>query len=83
MLQLCRRARERAAPQGVAQIGSVSRHGHAFIDWALPNEWTNKPAHLNAAHVPNDVGFATKPKIARRMMARAITARGPFSFAAR
>src|SRR6201982_2438544 len=62
----------------------VSRHGHAFIDRALylPKEWTDVPARLKAAHVPNDVGFAPKPKIARRMIARAIAAKVPFSFVA-
>lgn len=47
----------------------VSRHGHAFIDRALypPKEWTDEAARLKAAHVPSDVGFATKPKIARRI----------------
>jgi SRSO17 transposase len=62
----------------------VSRHGHAFIDRALylPKEWTDDPARLKAAHVPSDVGFATKPKMARRMIARAIAAKVPFSFVA-
>src|SRR5437868_11938853 len=52
----------------------VSRHGHAFIDRALylPKEWTDEPARLKAAHVPSDVSFATKPKIARHMIARAV-----------
>jgi len=36
----------------------------------LPNEWTDDPARLKAAHVPSDVGFATEPQIARRMVAR-------------
>jgi SRSO17 transposase len=59
----------------------VSRHGHAFIDRALylPKEWTDEPARLKAAHVPDDLGFATKPKIARRMITRAIVAKVPFS----
>ncbi|MFQ3458966.1 IS701 family transposase [Bradyrhizobium sp. UFLA01-814] len=62
----------------------VSRHGHAFIDRALylPKEWTDDPARLKAAHVPSDVGFATKPKIARQMITRAIVAKVPFSFVA-
>src|ERR1700751_4047857 len=62
----------------------VSRHGHAFIDRVLylPKEWTDDPARLKAAHVPSDVGFATKPKIARRMIARAIAAKVPCSFVA-
>src|SRR5271157_5290327 len=55
----------------------VSRHGHAFIDRALylPKEWTDDPERMTAAHVPDDVGFATKPQIARRMIARAIAAK--------
>ena len=59
----------------------VSRHGHAFIDRALylPKDWTDDPTRLKAAHVPDDVGFATKPQIARRMIARAIAAKVPFS----
>jgi len=62
----------------------VSRHGHAFIDRALylPKEWTDDPDRLKAAHVPDKVGFATKPRIACRMIARAIAARVPFSFVA-
>jgi SRSO17 transposase len=60
----------------------VSRHGHAFIDRALylPKEWTDDAQRLKAAHVPKDVSFATKPQIARRMIARAIAAKVPFSF---
>lgn len=62
----------------------VSRHGHAFIDRALylPKEWTDDPARMMAARVPDDVDFATKPQIARRMIARAIAAKVPFSFVA-
>ncbi len=62
----------------------VSRHGHAFIDRALylPKEWTDDPKRLKAAHVPEDVSFASKPQIARRMIARAIAAKVPFSFVA-
>jgi SRSO17 transposase len=62
----------------------VSRHGHAFIDRALhlPKEWTDEPTRLKAAHVPRDAGFATKPRIARQMIARAIAAKELFSFVA-
>jgi SRSO17 transposase len=62
----------------------VSRHGHAFIDRALylPKEWTDDRRRLKAAHVPNNVEFATKPQIARRMITRAIAAKVPFSFVA-
>lgn len=62
----------------------VSRHGHAFIDRALylPKEWTDDRKRLKAAHVPEDVRFATKPQIARSMILRAIAAGVPFGFVA-
>jgi SRSO17 transposase len=62
----------------------VSRHGHAFIDRALylPKVWTDDSVRMRAAHVPEGVGFATKPQIARRMIARAIAAKIPFCFVA-
>jgi SRSO17 transposase len=37
---------------------------------------------MKAAHVPADVSFATKPQIARQMIARVIAAKVPFSFVA-
>jgi SRSO17 transposase len=62
----------------------VSRHGHAFIDRALylPKEWTDDPDRLEATYVPADTGFATKPKLATRMIARAIAASVPFKWVA-
>jgi len=62
----------------------VSRHGHAFIDRALylPKAWTDDPARMAAAHVPADVGFATKPRLARRMIERALASGVPFAWVA-
>jgi SRSO17 transposase len=62
----------------------VSRHGHAFIDRALylPKSWTDDPVRLKAAHVPDDVGFATKPRLAARMIERAVAASVPFAWVA-
>ncbi len=62
----------------------VSCHGHAFIDRALylPKIWTDDPARLKAAHVSDDVGFATKPKLAARMIGRALAAHVPFAWVA-
>jgi SRSO17 transposase len=62
----------------------VSRHGHAFIDRALylPKGWTDDPDRLAATYVPADTGFATKPKLATRMIARAIAAAVPFKWVA-
>ena len=52
----------------------VSGKGHAFIDRALylPKAWTDDRARRAAAHVPEDVTFATKPQLARAMIERAI-----------
>ena len=62
----------------------VSRHGHAFIDRALylPKAWTDDPARLAAAHVPQGTGFATKPALAIQMIHRAIAAGVPFGWVA-
>ena len=62
----------------------VSRHGHAFIDRALylPKAWTDDPARLAASQVPPEVGFATKPRLAGRMVERAIAAGVPFAWVA-
>src|SRR6202161_2075538 len=62
----------------------VSRHGHAFIDRALylPKAWTDDPARMAAAHVPARTGFATKPRLALAMIARAIAASVPFRWVA-
>src|ERR1700761_5048623 len=62
----------------------VSRHGHAFIDRALylPKPWASDSARRTAAHVPEEVGFATKPQLASRMIQRAIEANVPFAWVA-
>ncbi len=60
----------------------VSQHGHAFIDRALymPKAWTDDPARLAAAHVPEEVRFAPKPRLALDMTERVIAAGVPFSW---
>jgi SRSO17 transposase len=62
----------------------ASQRGHAFIDRALylPKAWTGDPARLASAHVPPEVGFATKPRLAGRMVERAIAAGVPFAWVA-
>jgi SRSO17 transposase len=53
--------------------------GHAVIDRELylPRSWTRDPERCRAAGVPAQVGFATKPALARRMLARALDAGVP------
>ena len=47
--------------------------GHALVDRALylPKEWTDDPDRCREAGVPAGVGFATKPRLAERMLRRA------------
>jgi SRSO17 transposase len=60
----------------------VSDKGHAFIDRALylPRAWADDPARRAAAHVPQEIAFATKPHVARAMIERAIVAGVPFAW---
>ena len=66
-----------------AQVGVflayTSRHGTAFIDRALylPEEWTDDPPRCRAAGVPEATAFATKPGLAKVMLARAFAAGVP------
>ena len=46
--------------------------GQALIDRELylPKEWTADRERCRAAHVPGQVGFATKPRLAEQMIDR-------------
>ena len=58
--------------------------GHALIDRELylPKSWTADPARCAAAGIPEDTAFATKPALARRMIARTLDAGVPASWVA-
>jgi SRSO17 transposase len=53
--------------------------GHAMVDRELylPKSWTDDPERLAAAGVPEQVGFATKPDLARAMLCRTLDAGVP------
>jgi SRSO17 transposase len=53
--------------------------GHAMVDRELylPRSWTDDPARCRAVGVPDEVGFATKPKLATAMICRALDAEVP------
>lgn len=66
-----------------AQVGVflayASPRGVAFLDRTLylPEDWTNDHARCQAAGIPDEVTFATKPELARRMLERARAAQVP------
>jgi SRSO17 transposase len=57
----------------------ASDAGHAVIDRELylPKGWINDPERCQAAGVPDQVGFATKPALATTMLTRALEAGVP------
>lgn len=65
-------------------LGYASRHGRALIDRALylPECWTKDAERCRQAGIPDNVAFATKPKIARTLVQRAIQAKVPFAWVA-
>lgn len=63
-------------------LGYASRYGRALIDRTLylPQTWAEHADRRAEAGVPDQVRFATKPKLGRAMLARAHAAGVPFSW---
>lgn len=68
------------------QVGTflayASARGHALVDRELylPQSWTGDRDRCQLAGIPDDVEFTTKPRLAQRMLARAIDAGVPFAW---
>src|SRR5919197_812602 len=68
------------------QIGTflayASQHGHALIDRELylPASWTDDRERCREAGIPDEIGFATKPRQLMAMLARAFAAGVPFAW---
>ena len=60
-------------------LSYASRRGHALIDRELylPRSWTCDKARCAAAGIPEGTVFATKPRLARAMIGRALDAGTP------
>lgn len=55
-------------------LAYASSKGHTFLDRELylPRDWTEDPERRREAGVPEEVEFATKPQLAKRMLERAL-----------
>lgn len=63
-------------------LAYATDRGHALIDRELylPETWTGDRDRARAAGIPDEVGFATKPRLGMAMLERAITAGVRFSW---
>jgi SRSO17 transposase len=63
-------------------LAYASPKGHALIDRELylPDSWTDDRPRCREAGIPDQVGFRTKPQLARRMLERALDARVPVAW---
>ena len=69
------------------QVGVFAAYARATAtpsstEGGICRAWTDDPARLAIAHVPSDVSFATKPRIAVQMIKRALAANVPFAWVA-
>jgi SRSO17 transposase len=60
-------------------LAYATARGHALIDRELylPRDWIDDPARRKQADVPEDIVFATKTQLGRRMLERAFAAQIP------
>lgn len=60
-------------------LGYASPQGYTFLDRELylPKSWTDDQERCRMAGVPEEVKFATKPQLARKMLERAFNAKVP------
>ena len=65
-------------------LGYASRQGRALIDRALylPEDWAADEERRRVAGVPEDVAFATKPKLGRALLEHAVAAGVPCAWVA-
>jgi SRSO17 transposase len=65
-------------------LGYASRHGRALIDRALylPEGWAGDAGRRAEAGVPGGITFATKPRLGRAMLERALDAGVPCAWVA-
>jgi SRSO17 transposase len=61
-------------------LGYASANGYTLLDREvyLPQEWAAGAERRREAHIPEEVTFATKPALGRRMLERAVAAGVPF-----
>jgi SRSO17 transposase len=63
-------------------LGYASPKGHALIDRRLylPKDWAEDQERRKKVHVPDEIGFTTKPKIGTAMVEAALAADVPCSW---
>lgn len=54
-------------------LGYIAPQGHALLDRELylPQDWCDDALRRAKANIPEEIGFATKPQLAQRMLERA------------
>lgn len=65
-----------------AHLAYASRFGQALIDRRLylPEGWAQDHARREKTQIPDGIGFATKPHIARELIGAALDAGIPYAF---